>query len=66
MREFIGTGAIFDVQILPLADAEAGTIGYTPITIFILAPGAFLVLSGLVALQNRIKRNAAKKSAAAN
>ncbi len=66
VREFIGTGAIFGVQILPLADAEAGTIGYTPITIFILAPGAFLVLSGLVALQNRIKRNAAKKSAAAN
>ncbi len=66
VREFIGTGAIFGVQILPLADAEAGTIGYTPITIFILAPGAFLVLSGLVALQNRIKRNAAKKNAAAN
>ncbi len=66
VREFIGTGAIFGVQILPLADAEAGTLGYTPITIFILAPGAFLVLSGLVALQNRIKRKAAEKNAAAN
>lgn len=66
VREFIGTGAIFGVQILPLADTEAGTLGYTPITIFILAPGAFLVLSGLVALQNRIKRKAAEKKAAAN
>ncbi len=66
VREFIGTGAIFGVQILPLADAEAGTLGYTPITIFILAPGAFLVLSGLVALQNRIKRKAAEKNAVAN
>ncbi len=66
VREFIGTGAIFGVQILPLADTEAGTLGYTPITIFILAPGAFLVLSGLVALQNRIKRKAAEKNAAAN
>ncbi len=66
VREFIGTGAIFGVQILPLADSQTGTIGYTPITIFILAPGAFLVLSGLVALQNRIKRKAAEKNAAAN
>ena len=61
VREFIGSGAIFGVQILPLADSATGTLGYTPITIFILAPGAFLVLSGLVALQNRIKRKAAEK-----
>lgn len=66
VREFIGTGAIFGVQILPLADSQTGTLGYTPITIFILAPGAFLVLSGLVALQNRIMRKAAEKNAASN
>lgn len=61
VREFIGTGAIFGVQILPLADEAAGKGGYVPVTIFILPAGAFLVLSCLVALMNRIKRNAAKK-----
>lgn len=61
VRELIGTGAIFGQQILPLADAAAGKGGYVPVTIFILPPGAFLVLSGLVALQNKIKNNAAKK-----
>jgi len=30
---------------------------YTPITIFILAPGAFLVLSCMVAVQNKIKNH---------
>lgn len=61
VRELIGTGAIFGQQILPLADVAAGKGGYVPVTIFILPPGAFLVLSGLVALQNKIKNNAAKK-----
>ncbi len=61
VRELIGSGKIFGFQILPLADAASGKAGYTPITIFILAPGAFLVLSGLVALQNKIKNRAAKK-----
>ena len=65
VREFIGAGAIFGVQILPLADSATGTVGYTPVTIFILAPGAFLVLAGLVALQNKIKNKAAKKNKAA-
>ena len=45
VREFIGTGAIFGVQILPLADAAAGKGGYVPVTIFILPAGAFLVLA---------------------
>ena len=48
VREFIGTGAIFGVQILPLADAAAGKGGYVPVTIFILPAGAFLVLAFLV------------------
>ena len=34
---------------------------YEPLTIFILAPGAFFVLAGLVALQNKVKNNMAKK-----
>ena len=61
VRELIGAGQIFGIQILPLADLEAGIGGYVPVTIFILAPGAFLVLAGLTALQNKIKINAAKK-----
>jgi len=61
VREVIGTGAIFGQQILPLADAAAGKGGYVPVTIFILPPGAFLVLAFLVALQNKVRNNAAKK-----
>ena len=53
VREFIGTGAIFGVQILPLADAAAGKGGYVPVTIFILPAGAFLVLAFLVAGMNK-------------
>lgn len=61
VREIIGTGAVFGQQILPLADAAAGKGGYVPVTIFILPPGAFLVLAFLVALQNKVRNNAAKK-----
>lgn len=53
VREIVGSGKIFGFQIMPDA--------YEPVTIFILAPGAFMVLSCLVALQNKIKMNAAKK-----
>ena len=56
VREFIGTGAIFGVQILPLADAAAGKGGYVPVTIFILPAGAFLVLAFLVAARNKIMK----------
>ena len=61
VREFIGTGAIFGKQILPLADLAAGQGGYVPVTIFILPPGAFLGLAFLVAGMNRIRKNAEKK-----
>ena len=52
IREILGAGAIFGYQLLPLADEATGTAGYTPISIFILAPGAFLVLGFLVAIMN--------------
>ena len=39
---------------------------YEPITIFILAPGAFFVLAGLTALQNKIKNRAQKKGKPVN
>ena len=61
VREFIGTGAIFGVQILPLADAAAGKGGYVQVTIFILPAGAFLVLAFLVAGMNKLKKRAAQK-----
>lgn len=53
VRELIGAGQIFGFSVMPSA--------YEPITIFILAPGAFLVLALLTAAQNRVKRNAKKK-----
>lgn len=59
VREILGAGQIFGKQILPLA--ENGGFGYTPITIFVLAPGAFFVLACLVALMNIIRAKAEKK-----
>lgn len=61
IREILGAGQIFGLQILPLADASAGTIGYTPIIIFILAPGAFFVLAALVAIRNWVLIKNAEK-----
>lgn len=61
VREILGAGQIFGVQILPLADAAAGKAGFTPITIFVLAPGAFFVLALLIAIQNAYKEARRKK-----
>ena len=61
VRELIGAGSLFGHQVLPLADAASGKAGYEPITIFILAPGAFFVLAALSALQNKFKIGAAKR-----
>ena len=47
LRELLGTGEIFGLKIL--GD------WYEPISIFILAPGAFLVYAFLTALQNKLK-----------
>lgn len=53
VRELIGAGQIFGKQVMPDS--------YEPLTIFILAPGAFFVLACLVALQNKIKHHLMKK-----
>ena len=53
VRELIGAGTAFGIQIMPAS--------YEPVTIFILAPGAFFVLACLVAAQNYVKAKAAKK-----
>jgi electron transport complex protein RnfE len=46
IREFAGTGSIFDYKLIP-GDG---------ILVFILAPGAFIVLGYLIALVNKIKK----------
>ena len=61
VREILGAGQAFGKQILPLADASTGKMGYTPISIFILAPGAFFILSLLVAVMNVIRKKAEEK-----
>lgn len=61
VRELLGAGQLFGYQILSLADEMAGKAGYEPITIFILAPGAFFVLAFLSAIQNKFKLGAAKR-----
>lgn len=53
VRELIGSGKIFGFQVMPSF--------YEPVTIFILAPGAFLVLSMLTALQNKVKKHMESK-----
>jgi len=54
VRELIGAGTLFGIQVMPSA--------YEPVNIFIMAPGAFLVLAMLVAVQNRIKRQKSEKT----
>ena len=61
VRELLGAGQLLGMQLLPLADSANGVMGYEPITIFVLAPGAFFVLAALSALQNRFKLGAAKR-----
>lgn len=53
VRELIGSGQIFGFQVMPSS--------YEPVTIFVLAPGAFFVLAMLIAAQNRFKRKASEK-----
>ncbi len=60
VREILGSGQAFGIQILPLADSAAGTRGFTPFTIFVLAPGAFFVLAFLIAIQNAFREHRRK------
>ena len=53
VREILGAGCAFGKQVMPTT--------YEPITVFILAPGAFFVLAGLTAIQNKVKLSAAKR-----
>lgn len=53
VREIIGAGSVFGLQIMPAS--------YEPATIFILAPGAFFVLAMLVAAMNKLQIGAARR-----
>ena len=52
-REIIGSGMVFGMQIMPSS--------FEPIIIFVLPPGAFFVLSALVATQNKLKNKKRKE-----
>ncbi|MBO2517198.1 MAG: electron transport complex subunit RsxE [Clostridiales bacterium] len=59
IRELVGNGTLFDMQILPA--------GYQPMLLFVLAPGGFIVFGlvlGIVnAITDKIARNRASKEA---
>ena len=68
VRELLGAGELFGVPVINnVLAALSSVIGrsepieYVPISIFVLAPGAFFVLAALTALQNRVKRKMQEK-----
>jgi Na+-translocating ferredoxin:NAD+ oxidoreductase subunit E len=50
-RELLGAGTFFGMQVMPDS--------YVPFSIFVMSPGAFLVLAFLTALQNKFKLKSA-------
>ncbi len=58
VRELLGAGQALGYQVLPLA--ENGKAGYTPIAIFVLAPGAFFILGILVAIMKVVRERMAQ------
>ena len=53
VRELLGAGEIFGLRVMPES--------YVPMSIFVLAPGAFFVLAALTALQNKLRMIGEKK-----
>ena len=53
VRELIGAGTLFDIQVMPES--------YEPVSIFVMAPGAFFVLAILCAIQNKFKLKGANR-----
>ena len=53
VRELLGAGEIFGIHVMPDS--------FVPVSIFIMAPGAFFVLALLTAIQNKVKINGEKK-----
>lgn len=58
IRELIGAGTLFGKQILPET--------YEPVSIFVMAPGAFFVLAILCAVQNKLKLKGANRHTKGN
>lgn len=58
VRELIGNGSIFGHQVMPDA--------YEPVSIFVMAPGAFFVLAMLCAVQNKLKLKGANRHVKGN
>ena len=54
VRELVGAGTIFGIKVTPGA--------YVPVNDFILAPGAFLVMAFFVAIMNKLKIGAARRT----
>ena len=53
IREILGAGKAFNHYIMPAS--------FQPVSIFVLAPGAFFVLAVLTAIQNKVKINRKKR-----
>ena len=53
VRELLGAGEIFGIHVMPDS--------FVPVSIFIMAPGAFFVVALLTAIQNKVKINGEKK-----
>ncbi len=53
VRELLGAGEIFGIHVMPES--------YVPVSIFIMAPGAFFVLAMLTAIQNKVKISGERK-----
>ena len=53
IREILGSGCIFGYNIMPNS--------FIPVSIFVMAPGAFFVLAALTAIQNVIKEKGEKR-----
>lgn len=53
VRELLGAGALFGIQVMPDS--------FVPVSIFIMAPGAFFVLAVLTAIQNKVKINGERR-----
>ncbi len=58
IRELLGNGTIFGLKIMPDA--------YEPISIFVMAPGAFFILAMLCAIQNKLKLKGANRHVKGN
>lgn len=61
VRELLGVGEFFGIPVINNVLGLFTTVEYVPISIFVLAPGAFFVLAALTALQNRVKRTMQEK-----